>query len=140
MFQRDAEIMNIVLAGATARERRVRFVETRPAHGECGGYMVLGQDLTDATGHAHPMAGLLGASFSFANRKLHLGYRQARLVESHPLGAKGSPRGLNHTDHGLPAGVDVNVFHRDLLLALAAMAIERVEQHGKGAGKLAGLL
>jgi cobyrinic acid a,c-diamide synthase len=67
-----------------------RFAETRPAHGECGGYMVLGQSLTDQAGRAHPMAGLLGASFSFANRKLHLGYRQARLVEPHPLGAKGA--------------------------------------------------
>jgi cobyrinic acid a,c-diamide synthase len=66
------------------------FVETRPAHGECGGYMVLGQSLTDQAGHAHPMAGLLGASFSFAKPKLHLGYRQARLVEPHPLGAKGA--------------------------------------------------
>jgi cobyrinic acid a,c-diamide synthase len=65
-----------------------RFVETRPAHGECGGYMVLGQRLTDQAGHVHPMAGLLGASFSFAKRKLHLGYRKARLVEPHPLGAK----------------------------------------------------
>jgi cobyrinic acid a,c-diamide synthase len=36
------------------------------------------------------MAGLLGASFSFAKRKLHLGYRQARLLEPHPLGAKGA--------------------------------------------------
>jgi len=67
-----------------------RFVGTRPAHGECGGYMVLGQSLTDQAGHAHRMAGLLGASFSFAKRKLHLGYRQARLVEPHPLGAKGA--------------------------------------------------
>jgi cobyrinic acid a,c-diamide synthase len=67
-----------------------RFAETRPAHGECGGYMVLGQSLTDQAGHAHPMAGLLGASFSFAKRKLHLGYRQARLVEPHPLGPKGA--------------------------------------------------
>lgn len=67
-----------------------RFVETRPAHGECGGYMVLGQSLTDQAGHAHPMAGLLGASFSFAKRKLHLGYRQARLAAPHPLGAKGA--------------------------------------------------
>ena len=65
-----------------------RFVETRPAHGECGGYMVLGQSLTDQAGHAHRMAGLLGASFSFAKRKLHLGYRQARLAETHPLGTK----------------------------------------------------
>jgi cobyrinic acid a,c-diamide synthase len=67
-----------------------RFVETRPAHGECGGYMVLGQSLADQAGHAHPMAGLLGASFSFAKRKLHLGYRQARLAEWHPLGPKGA--------------------------------------------------
>jgi cobyrinic acid a,c-diamide synthase len=67
-----------------------RFAETRPVHGECGGYMVLGQGLTDQVGHTHLMAGLLGASFSFAKRKLHLGYRLARLVESHPLGAKGA--------------------------------------------------
>ncbi len=67
-----------------------RFAETRPVHGECGGYMVLGQSLTDQAGHAHRMAGLLGASFSFAKRKLHLGYRHARLAEAHPLGAKGA--------------------------------------------------
>lgn len=67
-----------------------RFVETKPAHGECGGYMVLGQSLIDQAGHSHPMAGLLDASFSFAKRKLHLGYRQARLAEPHPLGAKGA--------------------------------------------------
>jgi cobyrinic acid a,c-diamide synthase len=36
------------------------------------------------------MAGLLGASFSFAKRKLNLSYRQARLAEAHPLGAKGA--------------------------------------------------
>jgi hypothetical protein len=35
-----------------------------------------------------------------------------------------SPRRLNHTDHGLPAGMNVNVLDRDLLLALAAVAIE----------------
>jgi cobyrinic acid a,c-diamide synthase len=67
-----------------------RFAETKPVHGECGGYMVLGQSLTDQAGHAHCMAGLLGASFSFSKRKLHLGYRQARLAEAHPLGAKGA--------------------------------------------------
>ena len=36
------------------------------------------------------MAGLLGESFSFAKRKLCLGYRQARLAEPHALGAKGT--------------------------------------------------
>jgi cobyrinic acid a,c-diamide synthase len=67
-----------------------RFAQTKPVHGECGGYMVLGQTLTDDAGNAHLMAGLLDASFSFANRKLHLGYRQARLAEAHPLGATGT--------------------------------------------------
>ena len=38
-----------------------------------------------------------------------------------------SPRGLNHTDHCLPAGMNVNVLDRDLLGTLPAVAIERVE-------------
>jgi cobyrinic acid a,c-diamide synthase len=66
------------------------FAGTRPVHGECGGYMVLGQSLTDKQGRAHRMAGLLDVSTSIANPKLHLGYRQARLAESHPLGPKGA--------------------------------------------------
>jgi cobyrinic acid a,c-diamide synthase len=45
-------------------------------YGECGGYMVLGDALVDAKGHAHRMAGLLPVETSFATRKLHLGYRQ----------------------------------------------------------------
>ncbi|HYP58652.1 MAG TPA: cobyrinic acid a,c-diamide synthase, partial [Beijerinckia sp.] len=64
------------------------FAQTRPVHGECGGFMVLGQSLTDKDGHEHRMAGLLGGDFSFATRKLHLGYRDARLASSGPLGAK----------------------------------------------------
>ncbi len=45
-------------------------------YGECGGYMVLGDALIDAKGGAHVMAGLLPLTTSFANRQLHLGYRQ----------------------------------------------------------------
>ncbi|WP_341365661.1 cobyrinate a,c-diamide synthase [Yoonia sp. BS5-3] len=45
-------------------------------YGECGGYMTLGERLTDAAGHVHHMAGLLPLATSFAARKLHLGYRQ----------------------------------------------------------------
>ena len=37
-----------------------RFAETRPVHGECGGYMALGESLIDASGAVHAMAGLLG--------------------------------------------------------------------------------
>jgi cobyrinic acid a,c-diamide synthase len=64
------------------------FAQTRPVHGECGGYMVLGQSLEDASGKAHAMAGLLGHATSFAKRKLHLGYRTARLLADGVLGAK----------------------------------------------------
>ena len=35
--------------------------------------------------------------------------------------------------------MNVNVLDRDLLLAFAAMAIERVQQHCEGAGKFPGL-
>ena len=52
-----------------------RFAQTRPVHGECGGYMVLGQSIEDAAGQRHAMTGLLGHATSFAKRKLHLGYR-----------------------------------------------------------------
>ena len=44
-------------------------------YGECGGYMVLGNGLIDATGSKHKMLGLLSLESSFAKRKLHLGYR-----------------------------------------------------------------
>ena len=45
-------------------------------YGECGGYMTLGETLTDAAGVTHRMAGLLPVETSFAQRKLHLGYRK----------------------------------------------------------------
>ena len=47
-------------------------------YGECGGYMVLGDAITDADGKGHPMLGLLPLTTSFAERKLHLGYRCLR--------------------------------------------------------------
>jgi len=60
-----------------------RFMESlrrhgagRPVYGECGGYMVLGDGLVDADGARHRMAGLLALETSFAERRLHLGYRR----------------------------------------------------------------
>lgn len=61
-----------------------------PVHGECGGYMVLGQGIEDAEGRRHAMAGLLQVETSFARRRLHIGYRRARLLADGPLGAAGS--------------------------------------------------
>jgi len=82
-------------AGALAAAHRfrdglIRFAATRPVHGECGGYMVLGKSLEDADGATHAMTGLLGHATSFRQRKLHLGYREARLRADGPLGAAGT--------------------------------------------------
>lgn len=61
-----------------------------PIHGECGGYMVLGRGLEDAHGRRHEMAGLLGLETSFAERRLHLGYRRATLRATCVLGRAGA--------------------------------------------------
>jgi cobyrinic acid a,c-diamide synthase len=88
-----------------------RFAETRPVHGECGGYMVLGQSIEDADGRHHAMTGLLGHSTSFAKRKLHLGYRAARLLSDGALGVKGAiVRGHEFHYASLAAGGDDKAF------------------------------
>jgi cobyrinic acid a,c-diamide synthase len=66
-----------------------RFAQTRPVHGECGGFMALGAGLVDADGVRHEMAGLLSVETSFAKRRMTLGYRRARLLADGPLGARG---------------------------------------------------
>lgn len=58
-------------------------------YGECGGYMTLGSHLVDAKGARHQMAGLLPVETSFAQRKLHLGYRAARQMAATPFGPEG---------------------------------------------------
>ena len=59
-------------------------------YGECGGYMVLGRSLTDGQGVSHAMAGLLPIATSFAEPRLHLGYRRLSLTMSGPLGSAGA--------------------------------------------------
>ncbi len=59
-------------------------------YGECGGYMVLGEVLVDGDADAHEMAGLLPLTSSFAERRLHLGYRRATTLASSPLGDRGT--------------------------------------------------
>ena len=82
-------------AGRIAANRRFRralnaFAETRPVHGECGGYMVLGEGLIDKDGMRHAMTGLLGLETSFAARRMHLGYRLAELTVDMPGHASGA--------------------------------------------------
>ncbi|CCQ75571.1 cobyrinate a,c-diamide synthase [Magnetospira sp. QH-2] len=75
----------IFLDGLRAAAARQAFL-----FGECGGYMVLGKSLTDKDGRAHAMAGLLPLETSFAQRRLHLGYRAATLRTETPLGTSGT--------------------------------------------------
>jgi len=71
-------------ANGKFQRKLVSFAETRPVHGECGGYMVMGTALTDADGIRHSMTGLLGLETSFAKRRMHLGYRLAELAAPIP--------------------------------------------------------
>ena len=80
------------------------FAATRPVHGECGGYMVLGGALTDADGVRHEMAGLLGLETSYAKRRMHLGYRLAELAAPMP-------------GHGAGARLRGHEFHYSTIVA-----------------------
>lgn len=77
-------------AAANFRAGMATFAHSKPVHGECGGFMVLGEALENADGTKHHMLGLLGHVTSFAKRKMHLGYRQARLLADCPLGTAGT--------------------------------------------------
>ena len=81
------------LAGNARFLHGLRAAAARGAavYGECGGYMVLGRAMTDAAGTCHAMAGLLPLTTSFAERRLHLGYRAARLLAPTALGVPGAP-------------------------------------------------
>ena len=78
------------LHGAHARRRRP--LQGRPRgrrdrgallYGECGGFMVLGETLTDKAGAVHEMAGLLPVATRIDRPKRTLGYR--RLAHASPL-------------------------------------------------------
>jgi len=70
------------LAAAAARGAAI--------YGECGGYMLLGRGLVDAAGSRHRMMELLPVETSFAERRLHLGYRDIALTEACALGPAGA--------------------------------------------------
>lgn len=82
-----------IAAASTFRDGLRNFAQTRPVHGECGGYMVLGEGLEDADGKLHAMAGLLGHSTSFARRRLTLGYREARVAADAAVFPRATIRG-----------------------------------------------
>lgn len=75
-------------------------------YGECGGYMVLGDSLTDASGVTHRMAGLLPIATDISRPKRTLGYR--RLTHN---GALPWPRHLmGHEFHYSTGGAATPLF------------------------------
>jgi cobyrinic acid a,c-diamide synthase len=79
-----------IATNSSFRDGLRAFAQGKPVHGECGGYMVLGEGLTDAGGMRHEMTGLLGLETSFAKRRMHLGYRHAELAADMPGHAPGT--------------------------------------------------
>ncbi|TNJ41298.1 cobyrinate a,c-diamide synthase [Phaeobacter sp. B1627] len=85
------ELHGATLAAAANWRRGLQtHAQTKPVHGECGGYMALGEALIDKDGHRHQMAGLLGLVTSYEKRKFHLGYRRAHLQSAMPGFAAGA--------------------------------------------------
>jgi cobyrinic acid a,c-diamide synthase len=74
-----------VLATAAQFRKAMQSAAQRGAliYGECGGYMVLGRALTDASGSTHEMLGLLPHDIRIDAPRRTLGYR--RLTHSGPL-------------------------------------------------------
>jgi len=109
-------------AGRLAAASRFRaalraFAETRPVHGECGGYMAMGAGLIDKQGQRHEMAGLLGLVTSYEKRRMHLGYRLATLDAPIP-------------GHGPGARLRGHEFHYSTILAQPDLPLARVADAG----------
>jgi cobyrinic acid a,c-diamide synthase len=80
----------IAAAGVFLDGVRAAATANKPVFGECGGYMTLGEVLTDKDGTDHAMLGLLPLQTSYAKRRLHMGYRVATVLADAPFAAKGS--------------------------------------------------
>jgi len=78
------------LAAATSFHAGLGAAAERGAriYGECGGFMALGEALIDADGVSHEMTGLLPLVTSFADRKLHLGYRRVSPLAGTPFAGR----------------------------------------------------
>lgn len=130
------ELQAATLAANTGFLAGLRDAAARDAvvYGECGGYMVLGEVLTDADGQAHRMAGLLPVETSFAQRRLHLGYRDAALSAETPLGAAGTLYGA----HEFHYAATVRLGDARPLFALSDAAGNDLGPAGLQAGRVMG--
>lgn len=86
------ELFAARLAGNAAMRRAVREFCARglPVYAECGGFMYLMASLTDASGTAHPMAGVFPLAAAMGPRFSALGYRQVATRAASLLGPAGT--------------------------------------------------
>jgi len=127
-------------AGKLAASRNVLTALRRAAadrvtiYGECGGYMMLGTGLVDESGHRHALAGLLPLVTSFADRRLHLGYREATLESVGPLGRAGQ----TYRGHEFHYATIVEEAAGERLFATANAAGHRLTTSGLRSGTVMG--
>lgn len=69
-----------------------------PILAECGGYMFLGQSLTDLSGRPFPMAGVIQGRFRMTERLRSFGYKHLRALQDSLLGPAGH-EGKGHEFH-----------------------------------------
>ena len=109
------------------------FAQSKPVHGECGGYMALGEALIDSDGKTHQMLGLLGLITSYQNRKFHLGYRQASALSNTGLFDKESTwRGHEFHYSQILAQPD------DALFSVVDASGDKVQETGSVRGQVTG--
>lgn len=104
--------------------------------GECGGYMVLGEGLVDADGVRHGMAGLLPLETSFAERRLHLGYRH--LWTASPDRVNGGLGGAEYRGHEFHYATIVREEDADPLFLVSDAAGNDLGVAGLSRGTVAG--
>jgi cobyrinic acid a,c-diamide synthase len=103
-------------------------------YGECGGYMTLGEALIDAQGERHAMAGLLPVVTSFAERKLHLGYRTGKLMADNPMG----PAGRSFRGHEFHYATVISEGAGDALFTVEDAACRNLGRQGRRQGSVFG--
>ena len=84
--------------GALHADLRAAHARGLPIFAECGGYMALGESLTDLQGRTHAMAGVLPGRFRMTEGLQSFGYKRLRLLRDGLLGMAGS-EGLGHEFH-----------------------------------------
>jgi cobyrinic acid a,c-diamide synthase len=90
--------------GALHADLREAHARGLPIFAECGGYMALGECLTDLDGRTHAMAGVIPGRFSMTGSLQSFGYKRLRLDRDSLLGAAGEEARGHEFHHSVREG------------------------------------